>query len=471
MADSAIDFSDIIPQTPGGGPQSAVDFSDVTPAYRGSVLPFSADASGTPRLDWSAGLPGMITNALKAPGDVYSGKLPVFSPNGSFNPAMTQQARALAGLINPDALPAVSAPSAQQLVDYGSRGYNGVRATGLQYPGASVSGWARGTADNMTFPPTGGKTILPVNAPQTYGYLNELSNPPPTPPGGNVYSSIGALDAARQAFQDIGQEGKGSDTAAAKRVVGSLDDFMSTPSNAVLPPGYTGTATPQDITQGLTDARGNYAAAMRSNALTGDLDRANTGLLDRAQASASSANSGENFDNALRQRIKAFAQQNKNVAGFTDDEIDALNQQVDGGNVQNALRWIGNKMGGHTMMAAGGGIGSYLGFHAGGEYGGAAGAMVGGAIPAAIRAASKSLENAMARRNFMALDEATRLRSPLGQQMQQQGLLTPGGPQMPIRAAPGLLSPQQQPMSYSWPPQQPQQITPEQLQLLRAGGA
>src|SRR5690606_31145109 len=160
--------------------------------------------------------------------------------------------------------------------------------------------------------------------------------------------------------------------------------------------------------------RGNYAAAMRSNDLTGKLDRANTGILERAEVRAQAANSGRNIDNTIRSKVASLLEKPKEVSGFSDPELAALNKVVEGGAGRNTARYIGNLLGG------GGGIGQ-AGIGALGGAGGAAvagipGAAVGAIAPAAVGAGAKAIANQLAKRSLNQVDELVRTRSPLYQE-------------------------------------------------------
>ncbi len=156
----------------------------------------------------------------------------------------------------------------------------------------------------------------------------------------------------------------------------------------------------------LADARANYAAAKRSDSLTG--------VEDAADLRAAAANSGQNIDNAIRGRLASLLLSPKARSGFNPDEIREIRRVAEGTLARNAVRNTGNLLGG------GGGMGAIV---TGGAFGGAgiaAGspelAALGAAIPA-VGVAAKQAGNAMTRGALRKVDEQTRMRSPLYQQL------------------------------------------------------
>jgi hypothetical protein len=262
--------------------------------------------------------------------------------------------------------------------------------------------------------------IIEKTAPKTYSILNEMTNPPQG--GIGTYSG---LEAARRGLSGISTEG-GTEGFAAQKAIPELDKFIDWIS-------------PEAAT-----ARANYAAAQRSNALTGDLDKANTGILEQAEARAHASHSGMNIDNATRQRVASFLQNPQNLYGYSPEEIAALNNLVRGGAVQNTARRIGNTFGG------GGGLGSLFAAGLGATVGGnlmpgVEGTALGATLPTALGMSAKGLENTLARRRLSVVDEAVRARSPLAQQMQSQMLPAMGLNNAYMRSLALAPTPQQAP--------------------------
>jgi hypothetical protein len=69
------------------------------PAYSGAVLPFSRDVFGNTSFDSDAGLLGLAKRAFTAPGDAYSGALPMMDASGRTSFESIGRATDLAGLM------------------------------------------------------------------------------------------------------------------------------------------------------------------------------------------------------------------------------------------------------------------------------------------------------------------------------------------------------------------------------------
>lgn len=422
------------------------------PAYSGSFLPISRDAQGNIGFDSNTGIVGSLKRAFTLPGDVATGKVPIHTPEGQYNPELIQRSGELAALISP-VNPAVRAgdrvipgalkagqrpiypPSAPELKAAGEAGYDAARAAGLDISGNAVAEMARGLQSGLQ----ADRGVIAKTAPKTFAILDELANPPR---GGVV--TIPGLEAARRGLSDVALEG-GTEGFAARRAVRGIDDFMSALNDRALAPSSSG-ATAAEVAATLRDARGNYAAAQRSNTLTGELDRATTGILERAQGRAEATYSGRNLDNAIRQRVASLLERPADLSGFSDAEIAALEAVRKGTLPQNALRGLGNFLGG------GGGLGQAvtagMGAAGGGVLGGAPGAVLGAAAPAATGVLAKLLENALAKRSLSGVDEMVRMNSPLFREMlTAQSPIAPafGREEAILRTLlPGLLAPPQQ---------------------------
>jgi hypothetical protein len=142
-----------------------------------------------------------------------------------------------------------------------------------------------------------------------------------------------------------------------------------------------------------------------------------TNLEESADLKAASAHSGRNGDNSIRQTVRPIVDpaKPKNAVGYSDAELNALREVVQGTPTRNSLRYVGNLLGG------GGGLGQMLTIAgsaaAGGSTHGAAGAGLGAIAPLAVGVTSKSLADALARRALHKADDLIRQRSPLYEEM------------------------------------------------------
>lgn len=302
-------------------------------------------------------------------------------------------------------------PTTEELAKVGGADIQAARNSGLDVTAKSIGDYGKSLQQKLF-----DEGISPIDAPATFAKLKALEEAP----AGSIFSA-GNLQSLRESLGATAQNfnpAAAKDQLAASRVIRGLDEFLPNVAEKDVLAG-----TPA-ATQGLFETgRGNYAAAQRSNDITGKLDRANTGILERAEVRAQAANSGRNIDNTIRQKVAAVLEKPKEISGLSDPELAALNQVVEGGAGRNSARYIANLLGG------GGGSGQSLmtviGAGAGGATGGLAGAAAGAAIPAGVGAGAKAIANALAKKDLRAVDELLRKRSPLYKQRVENPNMSP----------------------------------------------
>ena len=245
------------------------------------------------------------------------------------------------------------------------------------------------------------KGIHPADAPRTYAKLSVLGSAP------NDYQAIplSALESTRRGFMRIISDKSpavsDTDRQAASIALEGLQGFMENPPSEAVLAGPASAASAM-----LREARGNWAAAKRSDLIT-DTERA-------ADYRAATANSGRNYDNTLRQVLRPLADPRhpQRLSGFTPEERQAVVDTVTGADnpVRNTLRTVGNLgAGGH---GAGASVLGIMGGLAGEHIAGPAGMIGGAALPFAGSAA-RTAQNALARRSVENLGAQLRRRSPL----------------------------------------------------------
>src|ERR1019366_956247 len=132
--------------------------------------------------------------------------------------------------------------------------YDAAKATGAEYSSPHIAEMARGVQSNLE-----NDGILSIGAPQTHAILNSLQ----AVPEGESTVPFGSLDAARKAFgHAAGTFTNPTEQLAAKRAQNALDQFVSNPPDGAVVAGDAPAAS-----QAVANARGNYAAAMRSQTL------------------------------------------------------------------------------------------------------------------------------------------------------------------------------------------------------------
>jgi hypothetical protein len=424
------------------------------PVYSGSVLPFSKNAAGETYFDPGAGLPAAIWDAAKstftAGGDVWTGKQPVFDPaTGRTDPGLAKRAQEAAWLLSPTSPASIAGrasmlrpPTAKQLQQTGDTQFDLVRGTGAEAQGSAVSQMTNDLAAQYARQGRVGDV-----ASEARGTVANMA----PPPGTNVDTNT--LLAHRETLMDAVMGPDKQNRAVAAQAIKRIDQLLADPAALT-----GGTISTPEIANILEQARGNWGAGQRANAITGELDRHTSGILERAQQDAAASNSGMNLDNRLRQRAKAFYGNEQNVLGYSDAELDMLHRIGSGTLPQNTLRWGSNFLGGGGGLgaqstSAGGGILGYLTSLVSGNDP-LTSTLVGSVLAPASGAGAKMTENLLARRRALAADEAIRANSPMHQRrlgMQDPATSAPGyGGELSARDSavlrsvmPGLLAPPQ----------------------------
>jgi hypothetical protein len=376
---------------------------------RAALLPFSKEtATGDVSFDPDAGILGVLKRAVMAPGDVAMGKLDPTSPEGIRRTAemgmtvtpMSAATRATEAAI-PGTLKALrvgepKVPTAQELKAAGSAGFEQARNLGVDYSPDAV----KSMVDDITrsLQDDGFDSIT---APKTSALLAKAGAVPEAEDG-TVVASLNNLISLRKALQEAAGSGDATERNAASRAIEQLDEFISA-------------ADPQSVMAGaasaagrtLDDARGNYAAAMRSGTVTK--------AITKAERNAAKAGSGLNLDNALRQRLESVL--DKSARGFSKEEQQLLDDIIRGKHGANLARFVGNMMGGGGGLTAS--MVSGMGAGLGALVGGGAGAMIGASIPPALGVTARTAAGNITRSNARHLDELIRKRSPLYQKAQE----------------------------------------------------
>jgi hypothetical protein len=227
----------------------------------------------------------------------------------------------------------------------------------------------------------------PLLAEKTFGLLEKAMKVPE----GAQYVTANNFQTLRR---KLGMAAKSSDPTerlVARAAMEKLDNFMANiPSNAVLE-GDAGVASAK-----LADARGNYAAAMRSERLQD--------AVTYAEDRAASAGIGGNLENTTRQEVRKILNTPAKSRGLSDEEVSALRDYERGNFTRNSLRVATKILGGdNPLMAA---------IHAG-----LAWPTSGLSLAAPLTGyALKKINNAVSERQLGSLDELLRSRSPLAAQ-------------------------------------------------------
>lgn len=350
------------------------------------------------------------------------------------NPAVRAGDRAIPGVAKAFKAEKPIVPTTEELAKAGGADIRAATASDLTIPSSAVAEYSRNIQRELGRP---GSSIHHVDAPNTFAKLKELEGA-----SSDAFFTPANLQSLRESLQATAQNfnpAAAKDQLAATRAIKLLDQFLPSlgAKDTMVGAAPGGIATREQLIasamQGKREAdrvselfetgRGNYAAAMRSNDITGVLDRARTGLLERSEGRAKAAYSGRNMDNTLRQKTEAVLEKPKDISGYSDAEIAALERVVEGGSGRNAARNVGNSLGG------GGGAARTLftgaGATAGAMMGGWPGGVIGASIPTVVGSGAKAIANALAKRDLRKVDELLRKRSPLYSERVENPNMTP----------------------------------------------
>jgi muramidase (phage lysozyme) len=277
------------------------------------------------------------------------------------------------------AIPAVAAvktpaPTTQQLKSAAKEGFESFRQSDIALPAPQMKEFGRSVAAELN-----ADGFYDVLAPKAFGVLSKLDGA-----ADDAAMTAGQMHAFRRAIGKVAGSADETERAAAVAIRERFDELLGTL------PGNDETLKP---------ALGNYAAAKRSEQVTG--------AAEKADLQAASTGSGANIDNAMRQQIKALLNNPKKLRGFSGEEISQMRQVVQGTFTGNTARLVGK-------LAPTGIVSGSLSGGAGFVAGGGIGAV---AVPLA-GAAAKKFADTLTASQMNKLDELIRSRSPLAKQVE-----------------------------------------------------
>lgn len=296
------------------------------------------------------------------------------------------------------AVPKAPVPSVAELKAEATKGYESPALTDLEVKPTTISDF--GLRTKLALDAAGLDENL---APKTHGILSRFEKIPGSGPsvkltGNNLMSMRKTLS---NAAGEPGQEG-----LAASRALNALDEHIPKIEAKDVISG-----NPKAAGEALDTANANYSAAKQAE----NIDN----KVVSAELRAASTHSGANVANTIRQRMAAIADptKRKEGRGLLPAEVEAAKTIAEGTRGQNALRKVGNVLGG------GGGLGMQHGATAGAAVGaflgGPAGAAVGVTAVPALGHLLKTLSNKLTLRQADQLSEMIRSRAPLASSMQK----------------------------------------------------
>lgn len=298
------------------------------------------------------------------------------------------------------AIPAIGrlasrAPSVEAIRDAARAGFQSPAVKSLEIRPAPVATWAQSTKGDLT-----NSGLGDVVADKTWRTVSALEN---VPAGAKVTGND--LHALRQQLGKIAQEVDPAtrratpDAAAATKAIKSLDEFI----NAGIKRTDVIAGDPASAAKIWKEARGNWASATKADKL--DM------IQFRAELRAAAANSGQNIDNTLRQRMVDIMADPAKARSFSKDEQKLMQRVIEGSDTRNTLRFTSNMMGG------GGGVGMPIVAAIGGAATAGAPIPFAGAALPLVGMALKKMQNALAVRELDQLHTLIRSGSPLARRL------------------------------------------------------
>jgi hypothetical protein len=345
-------------------------------------------------------------DAFTLPGDVYSGKQDVNSPD------ITGRALNFSAIATPGppnrlrwSPSAVKAPSEKELVASGAAARDTVRDANVALPAEMVGQWSKWMEPTLL---REGFSDASSSAPTTYALLRGLVGAEK----GSQFTAANYIDLRRALQKTARNYRAGPDQAAATYALKALDTLFHKVDPARFVAGTP--AEVRRVRQLLKNANADFAASYRSKDITNPAYA--------AELRAAAANSGRNLDNTTRQRLAGILikeDEHPGVTGLNPAELAGTDTIVRGSRARNWTRYAGNLLqGGGGMGAAIMGAGGLAAAAATGDWRALA---AGIGIPAA-GAALKGIENALTRRDVKALANMIRLRSSLGVEVAEKAV-------------------------------------------------
>ena len=394
-----------------------------TPTHVGSILPFTTYSDKSVRFEpFSAGPIGGLLGAFRQGADyannVYEGKassdvsdprvmgnvLNMATLGAGTNPFVRSGDRAIPGVAGGALdMTLAKAPTSAELKAAGGAQLNAVRDMPVRYDPASLGTLADSIEQDLVK-----KGIFPESSKQLYKTLDRMRAAPE-----GAIAEPANLMSIRENMAKLFERPK-EHQAGVGTAFERLNQYIENP-----PTGAVLAGPAAEVGAAYAKGRANYAAGLRGEELA-DIQRT-------ADLSRSAANSGQNLDNSLRQRVKSLVLNDRAMRGFTPAEETALEAVPTGTPVRNALRGAGNFLGGggglgaSTTAAMATGLGHFLGA---GDVGSVALGMAAPAVGAALKGqAARGTRGAL-----QAIEEDTRRRSPLFQESLAGQDLVPTSP-------------------------------------------
>lgn len=170
--------------------------------------------------------------------------------------------------------------------------------------------------------------INPNLDPKAHGAYQELIGALADVQQNGTALTISDMHTLRQIAQKAAVSAEGRDSMFASRIVDGLDDFITQPGVAKLPPNRLGSGNPTGAANDLLKAISTWGRSRR------------VGLIEEAVYKASNQASG--VENGLRIQFRQLLQNKKTRALFNKAEIQAIEEVANGTGGRNIMRVLGS---------------------------------------------------------------------------------------------------------------------------------
>ncbi len=204
-------------------------------------------------------------------------------------------------------------PDTEAFFDSSTQHYSNMRGFGVEIKPHAMNGVADNIINELY-----AEGYRPRNS-KVFDDVNELRSP------AGVNHEISDIDSVRKVLRRTSVDPSERDAAriAIKHIDDYLVDLKNNPQDIAVNPQFA-----QQVSDEALAARGDWAVANRSE----DIDEA----ISNARLQAGGTYSGQNFNNALRQQLKALRRNKKKMLGWNDDEKAELESVITGS-------WSGNR--------------------------------------------------------------------------------------------------------------------------------
>lgn len=280
-------------------------------------------------------------------------------------------------------------PTAEKLKDLSQSAYRQAEEAGVVISNDSYGGLVRNIRKEMVSPNVGfNEKLLPKTAAVLDEVTAGLSKPRLT---------LTDLEVLRRQARIAAGSTDAGEANAAHHIIDTIDEYVSGLSQKDLawanhPDLSISKISPEKATSALTDARSLWSRSMKAD------------TIDWMAEKVKNRPATQSYEAAMRGAFRPIANSQRKMKMFSQEEQDAINKLVRGGDTENSLSLLSGLMKGVKSGVMSMGSGYFVGNLVGGPAGGA----VGAATAAGLGGAGHLGANALAAKHYNALSELVR---------------------------------------------------------------